>query len=48
VLIDLLSYIRDFDDPTIAGMATVLISVSLLLVFAVERTLGLDRFLALK
>lgn len=42
------SYIRDFDDPTIAGMATVLIGVSLLLVIAVERTLGLDRFLALK
>jgi len=39
------SYIRDIDDPTVAAMATLLILMSAGLVFAIERLLGLDRFL---
>ncbi|HVZ45177.1 MAG TPA: ABC transporter permease [Ramlibacter sp.] len=39
------SYIRDIDDPTVAAMATLLIAMSVALVFAIERVLGLDRFL---
>jgi ABC-type spermidine/putrescine transport system permease subunit II len=42
------SYIRDFDDPTVAAMAVLLMSLSVLLVFAVDRLVGLDRFLELK
>jgi putative spermidine/putrescine transport system permease protein len=37
-------YIRDFDDPTVAAMATMLIALSILLVFAMQRAVGLDRF----
>jgi putative spermidine/putrescine transport system permease protein len=36
-------YIRDFDDPTVAAMAAVLICLSAALVFAVGRVIGLDR-----
>lgn len=39
------SYIRDVDDPTVAAMATLLILMSVGLVFTIERVLGLDRFL---
>lgn len=39
------SYIRDIDDPTVAAMATLLIVMSVALVFAIEWLLGLDRFL---
>jgi ABC-type spermidine/putrescine transport system permease subunit II len=39
------SYIRDIDDPTVAAMATVLILMSVGVVFAIEWLLGLDRFL---
>lgn len=38
-------YIRDFDDPTVAALATVLIVQSLLLVFLLQRVIGMDRFL---
>lgn len=41
------SYIRDIDDPTVAAMATLLILLSVAMVFAIERLLGLDRFLDL-
>ena len=41
-------YIRDFDDPTIAAMATVLIAQSLILVAIMQRFVGTDRFLQLR
>jgi putative spermidine/putrescine transport system permease protein len=41
------SYIRDIDDPTVAAMATLLILMSIGMVFAIEWLLGLDRFLDL-
>ena len=42
------SYIRDFDDPTVAAMAVLLMCLSAVLVFAIDRLVGLDRFLDLK
>ena len=42
------NYIRDFDDPTVAAMASLLIALSVALVFLVQRVTGLDRFLDLK
>jgi ABC-type spermidine/putrescine transport system permease subunit II len=42
------SYIRDFDDPTVAAMAVLLMALSAILVFAVDRLVGLDRFIELK
>jgi putative spermidine/putrescine transport system permease protein len=42
------NYIRDFDDPTVAAMASLLIGLSVVLVFLVQRVTGLDRFLDLK
>lgn len=36
-------YIRDFDDPTVAAMAAVLIVLTVVLVFLVGRIVGLDR-----
>lgn len=42
------SYIRDFDDPTVAAMAVLLMSLSVVLVFIIDRLVGLDRFLELK
>lgn len=42
------SYIRDFDDPTVAAIAVLLMSLSVVLVFAIDRLVGLDRFLELK
>jgi putative spermidine/putrescine transport system permease protein len=41
------SYIRDFDDPTVAAMATMLIALSTALLFIVARIIGLDNFLRL-
>ena len=38
-------HIRDFDDPTVAAMATLLSVLSVLIVLAVDRLVGLDRFL---
>jgi putative spermidine/putrescine transport system permease protein len=42
------NYIRDFDDPTVAAMASLLIALTVALVFLVQRVTGLDRFLDLK
>jgi ABC-type spermidine/putrescine transport system permease subunit II len=42
------SYIRDFDDPTVAAIAVLLMGLSVVLVFAIDRLVGLDRFLELK
>jgi putative spermidine/putrescine transport system permease protein len=42
------NYIRDFDDPTVAAMATLLIALTVVLVFVVQRVTGLDKFLDLK
>ena len=46
--VEVYSYILDFDDPTVAAIATLLIAASIGVVFLVERLLGLDRFLELK
>ncbi|MFI5011810.1 MAG: ABC transporter permease [Hyphomicrobiales bacterium] len=46
--VEAFSYIRDFDDPTVAAMATLLILLSVAIVFAIEWLLGLDRFLDLR
>jgi putative spermidine/putrescine transport system permease protein len=45
--VEAFSYIRDFDDPTVAAMATLLILLSIAIVFMIEKVLGLDRFLDL-
>jgi len=42
------NYIRDFDDPTVAAMASMLITLAVVLVFLIQRVTGLDRFLDLK
>jgi putative spermidine/putrescine transport system permease protein len=42
------SYIRDFDDPTVAAMAALLVLLSVLLVAAIERLIGLERFLRMQ
>lgn len=41
-------YIRDFDDPTVAALATVLIVQSAILVVVLQRLVGLDRFADLR
>jgi putative spermidine/putrescine transport system permease protein len=41
------SYIRDIDDPTVSAMATLLILMSIAIVFLIEWAFGLDRFLDL-
>ncbi len=43
--VEVYSYIRDFDDPSVAVVAVVSIALSTALMFAVERWIGLDRFL---
>ena len=42
------SYIRDYDDPTVAAMAVLLMALSAALVAVVDRLVGLDRFLELR
>jgi putative spermidine/putrescine transport system permease protein len=46
--VEAFSYIRDFDDPTVAAMAVLLMALSALLVLLVDRLVGLDRFLELQ
>ena len=46
--IEAYNYIRDFDDPTVAAMASMLITLAVVLVFLIQRVTGLDRFLDLK
>ena len=46
--VEAFGYIRDFDDPTVAAMASLLIALTVALVFLVQRLVGLDRFLDLK
>ncbi len=46
--VEAFSYIRDYDDPTVAAMAVLLMSFSIVLVFLIDRLVGLDRFLELK
>lgn len=42
------SYIRDFDDPTVAAMAALLMALSVVRVTVVDKVVGLDRFLELR
>jgi len=44
--VEAFGYIRDFDDPTVAAMASVLIALSVVLVFFIEKIVGLDRLLS--
>ena len=46
--VEAFSYIRDYDDPTVAAMAVLLMSLSAVLVFMIDRLVGLDRFLEMK
>ena len=43
--IEVYNYIRDFDDPSVAVVAVVSVVFSTLLMFAVERLIGLERFM---
>jgi ABC-type spermidine/putrescine transport system permease subunit II len=43
--VEVYSYIRDFDDPSVAAVAMVSVAFSTLLMFVIERVIGLDRFL---
>lgn len=43
--IEMYNYIKDYDDPSVAVMAVMLVIGSTLLMFLVERLIGLDRFL---
>jgi len=45
--VEAFSYIRDFDDPTVAAMAVLLMAFSAVLVLAIDRLVGLDRLLDL-
>ncbi|OWJ77151.1 ABC transporter permease [Haematobacter genomosp. 1] len=38
-------HIRDFDDPTVAAMSTLLIVLAFVLVFVLEKTVGLERMI---
>jgi putative spermidine/putrescine transport system permease protein len=42
------SYIRDFDDPTVAAVAVLLMALSVALVMVLDRLVGFDRFLEMK
>ena len=42
-----LGYMRHKDDPTIAAMATMLIALTVVMVFIVERFIGLEKFMSL-
>lgn len=46
--VEAFSYIRDYDDPTVAAMAVLLMAFSAVLVLAVDRLVGLDRLLDLR
>jgi len=46
--VEAFSYIRDFDDPTVAAMAVLLMAFSAVLVLAIDRLVGLDRLLDLR
>ena len=46
--VEAFGYIRDFDDPTVAALAAILIAQSLVLVLLVQRFIGMDRFLDLR
>jgi len=43
--IEVYNYIKDFDDPSVAVVAVVSVLISTALMFAVERLIGLERFL---
>jgi putative spermidine/putrescine transport system permease protein len=43
--VEVYSYIRDFDDPSVAAVAMVSVVFSTMLMFVIERAIGLDRFL---
>lgn len=46
--VEAFSYIRDYDDPTVAAMAVLLMSLSVVLVLLIDRLVGLDRLLDLR
>jgi putative spermidine/putrescine transport system permease protein len=42
-----LGYLRNKDDPTIAAMATMLVALTIGLVFIIQRVIGLEKFMSL-
>ncbi|TEA79658.1 ABC transporter permease [Allopusillimonas ginsengisoli] len=45
--VETFQYIRDFDDPTVAALSGVLILMTVILTYFIEKTLGIDKFLRL-
>jgi putative spermidine/putrescine transport system permease protein len=43
-----LGYLRNKDDPTIAAMATMLVGLTVMLVYLIERVIGLEKFMTLE
>ena len=43
-----MGYIRNKDDPTIAAMATMLIALTIVLVFVIQRVVGLEKFMSVE
>jgi putative spermidine/putrescine transport system permease protein len=43
-----LGYLRNKDDPTIAAMATMLVALTVGLVFVIQRVIGLEKFMTLE
>jgi putative spermidine/putrescine transport system permease protein len=43
-----LGYLRNKDDPTIAAMATLLVALTVGLVFVIQRVIGLEKFMTLE
>jgi putative spermidine/putrescine transport system permease protein len=43
-----LGYLRNKDDPTIAAMATMLVALTIGLVFIIQRVIGLEKFMTLE
>jgi putative spermidine/putrescine transport system permease protein len=41
-----MGYLRNKDDPTIAAMATMLIALTVILVFIIQRVVGLEKFMS--
>ncbi len=46
--VEALEYVRAMDDPTIAAMSAMLIACTVILVFVIERFIGLDKFMSLE
>jgi putative spermidine/putrescine transport system permease protein len=43
-----MGYLRNKDDPTIAAMATMLVALTVILVFIIQRVIGLEKFMSVE